>query len=97
MGGLFLGEGPKFLVAVQKNLVLISVAGEDVFDQRFRPVQTDGVLIETAVHGGKDRGKEAASVLQSKPFVELFCGQDNAAVEFPDQAADLLLDRKSVV
>ena len=56
MGGLFLGEGPKFLVAVQKNLVLIAVAGENIFDQRLCLMECDGVFIEMTCYGWEAGG-----------------------------------------
>ena len=68
-------------VAVEKILVLIAMAGHNIFNQRFRRIQYDFILIP--VHGkvGKAVAQNPVSVLQSKVLIELFAGQDNSAVE----------------
>ena len=38
-------KGAKVFVPVQKILILISMAGEDIFDERFRAVHQQRILI----------------------------------------------------
>ena len=62
-GSLFFGEGTEIFIAVQKNLVLIAVAGENIFDQRLCLMECDGVFIEMTCYGWEAGGKDITSVL----------------------------------
>ena len=52
-GSLFFHELPEVFVSVQKDLILISMAGEDVFDERLRLIQLDMIFISPAEDGRK--------------------------------------------
>lgn len=88
-GSLFFGEGTEIFIAVQKNLVLIAVAGENIFDQRLCLMERDGIFIEMTCYGWEAGGKDIMSVLQTELFIKLFSRKNNAAVKLPDEIADL--------
>lgn len=89
VSSFFLCKCPKVFVTVQKNLVLVAVAGKNIFNQRFGAVKENRVIIKQAVDGGKTGKKDVASVFQSKLFIQFFGGKYNTAVKLPDKLTDL--------
>lgn len=86
---LLLRKGTEIFIAIQQDLVLVAVAGQDVFDQRLCPVQHDGILVPDTLNMGEVRGQKCLTVLQPELFIQLLGGQDDAAVELLHQVADL--------
>ena len=53
--GFFLCETAEILIVLQQDLILVAVAGEDVFDQRLRLIKRDGIFIAQAADGSKKK------------------------------------------
>ena len=83
-------EGTEILIAVKKILVLISVTGEYVFNQRFGPVHQKGIFITVNLYKGKDGREDCFPVFQTKPFVKSVSREDYMTVKFLHQLIDFL-------
>lgn len=86
---LLLRKGTEIFIAIQQDLVLVAVAGQDIFDQRLCPVQADGIFVPDTLDMGEVRGQKCLTVLQTELFIQLLGRQDDAAVELLHQVADL--------
>ena len=89
-GRLLFHKRAEILIAVQKILVLIAVAGQDVFDQRFCPVQFDGIFISEQLHVREVPVQQLPPVSQTEAVVQFLGRKHDTAVKTPDQTADLL-------
>ena len=48
--GFLFRKGAEFFIMVQQNLILVAMAGENIFNQRFRTVEGDGILVKSTVY-----------------------------------------------
>ena len=70
--------------------VLISMAGEDIGNQRFCIGDKKRVLIAFPENTGKIRCQDICSVFSAKTLIEFVCGENDPVVKIPDQSADFL-------
>lgn len=82
--------GTEIAIAVEEILVLVAVAGHDVFDERFCRMQHNFVFVPVECNMGKAIVQNPVAVLQTKMLIQLLAGKHNSAVKALYQLCDFL-------
>ena len=71
ISNLFFYECLKLFVPVDQVLVLVAMAGNNVFDERLRVGNPQPILISKQTDGGENRGEQLLSVFKAEALIQL--------------------------